>query len=113
VARKRLEAVNKVVTRLRISSAQNNVTVGMNDYVVTAPLDGSTTDVKTPSGELAKTRFQLKTASLVQDIVQSKGRRKNTFRFNSEGNLVMQVDETSPRLASAVSYSLVFGREGQ
>jgi hypothetical protein len=24
---------------------------------------------------------------------------------------VMQVDETSPRLASAVSYSLVFGRE--
>jgi hypothetical protein len=54
VARKRLETVNKVVTRPGISSDQNNVTVGMNDYVVAAPLDGSTTDVKTPSGEIAK-----------------------------------------------------------
>jgi hypothetical protein len=85
----------------------------MNDYVVTAPLDGNTTDVKTPSGEIAKASFQIKTATLVQDIVQTKGRRENTLRFNSDGNLVMQVDETSPQLASAVSYSLVFGREGQ
>ena len=110
VARKRLEAVNTIVTRIEISNDRNKVTVGMNDYVVTAPFDGSPVEAKTPAGELAQTSFQLKTATLVQDIVQTKGRRENTFRFNSDGNLVMQVRETSPQLASALSYSLVFRR---
>ena len=113
VARKRLEAVNTIVTRIEISSDRNKVTVGMNDYVVTAPLDGSPVEAKTPAGELAQASFQLKTATLVQDIVQTKGRRENTFRFNSDGNLVMQVRETSPQLASALSYSLVFRRGEQ
>lgn len=112
VASKRLEAVNKVVTRIEISSTRQSVTVGMNDYVVTAPLDGSSIEVKTPAGEIAQASFQLKTATLVQDVVQTKGRRENTFRFNNDGNLVMQVRETSPQLASAVSYSLVF-RHGE
>jgi hypothetical protein len=113
VARKRLAAVNKVVARLAISSDQENITVDMNNYVVTAPLDGSTADVETPSGETAKASFQLKTATLVQDIVRTKGRRQNTFRFNSDGKLVMRVRETSPKLASAVSYNLVFERAGR
>ena len=113
VARKRLEAVNKIVTRLKILSVQKNVTVGMNDFLVTALLDGGTADVKTPSGETAKASFPLKTATLVQEIVQTKGQRENRFRFNSDGNLVMEVRETSPQLASAVSYSLVFKRAGQ
>jgi len=110
VARKRLEAVNKAVTRIEISRTRKSVTVGMNDYVVTVPLDGGTIEIKTPAGEIAQASFQLKTATLVQDIVQTKGRRENTFRFNSDGNLVMQVRETSPQLASSVSYSLVFRR---
>lgn len=101
------------MARLAISSVEKNVAVGMNDYVVTVPLDGGTTDVRTPSGEIAKAYFRLKTATLVQDIVQTKGRRENTFRFNSAGNLVMQVRETSPQLGSAVSYSLVFKRTGR
>ena len=113
VARKRLEDVNKVVTRISISSARENVTLVMNDYAVTAPLEGRPADVKTPAGENAQASFQLGTATLVQDIVQTGGRRENTFRFNSDGNLVMSVRETSPRLASAVSYSLVFRRAGQ
>jgi len=110
VARKRLEAVNMVVTRIEISRTPKSITIGMNDYVVSAPLDGGTIEVKTPAGEIAQASFQLKTATLVQDIVETKGRRENTFRFNSDGNLVMQVRETSPQLVSAVSYSLVFRR---
>jgi hypothetical protein len=110
VARERLQAVNKTVTRIEISSVENSVSVSMNDYVVTAPLNGGAADIRTPAGETAKASFQLKTATLVQDIVQTKGRRENAFRFNGDGDLVMQVRETSPALASAVSYSLVFKR---
>jgi len=113
VARKRLADVNKVVTRLEISSVQNSVTIGMNDFIVTIPVDGGTANVKTPSGEMAEASFQPNTAILVQDIIQTQGRRENAFRFNSEENLVMQVRETSPQLASALSYSLVFLRVGQ
>ena len=113
VARTRLESVNQVVTRLKISSVRKEVTVGMDDYVVTAPLDGGTAEVKTPSGDIAHASFKLETASLVQDMVQSKGRRENTFRFNSKGELVMHVRETSPKLTSAVSYSLVYKRAGR
>ena len=101
------------MTRIEISSTRKNITVGMNDYVVTVPLDGGTAAVKTPAGETAQASFQPNTATLVQDVVQTKGRRENTFRFNSDGNLVMQVHETSPRLASAVSYSLVFRRDAR
>jgi|GEM_PF-1374920 len=110
VARERLQAINKTVTRIEISSVENSVSVSMNDYVVTAPLNGGAADIKTPAGETAKASFQLKTATLVQDIEQTKGRRENTFRFNGDGQLVMLVRETSPALASAVSYSLVFKR---
>jgi len=113
MARKRLEDVNKVVTRIRISGNQQNITVAMNDYVVTAPLDGSPADIRTPAGENALASFQPGTATLVQDIVQTRGRRENSFRFDSDGNLVMRVRETSPRLASVVSYSLVFRRAGK
>lgn len=113
VARKRLNAVNKVVTRLKISSVRKDVTVGMDDYVVTAPLDGGSVEVKTPSGDTARASFKLATATLVQDMVQSKGRRENAFRFNSHGNLVMNVRETSSQLTAPVSYTLVFKRAGK
>jgi len=113
LARDRLQAVNKTVTRIEISSVENSVSVSMNDYVVTAPLNGGAADIKTPAGETAKASFQLKTATLIQDIVQNKGRRENAFRFNRDGDLVMLVRETSPALASAVSYSLVFKRGRQ
>jgi len=113
MARTRLEDVNKVVTRIRITTTGKSIAVGMNDYEVTAPLDGSPAYVRTPAGENAQASFQTKTATLVQDIVQTRGRRENTFRFNNDGDLVMQVRETSPQLASAVSYSLVFRRAGQ
>lgn len=113
VARKRLTAANKIVTRLKISSTGKNVTVGMNDYVVTAPLGGDSVTVKTPSGETSNASFKLETATLVQDLVQSKGRRENKFRFNSEGNLVMHVSETSSQLPTPVSYVLTYKRAGQ
>ncbi|MGB5812145.1 MAG: hypothetical protein WBG86_16535 [Polyangiales bacterium] len=112
IARKRLAAVNKAIVRLKLSSTGKQVTVGMDSYVVTAPLDGKPVVVKTPSGDEARASFKLEHATLVQEMVQSKGTRENTFRFNSDGNLVMHVKETSPQLPTPVSYSLVYKRAG-
>lgn len=113
IARKRLDAVNKAVVRLKISSVRNQVTVGMDNYVVTAPLDGGTARVKTPSGDMADASFKLDKATLIQDLIQTKGRRENSFRFNSKGELVMHVLESSPKLSAPVSYSLRYTRAGQ
>jgi len=113
IARKRLEAVNKAVVRLKLPSVRKMVTVGMGDYVVTAPLDGGTAEVTTPTGDKANASFHLDRAALVQDIVQSQGRRENVFRFNTDGQLVMQVCETSPRLTAPVAYELVYQRAGR
>ncbi len=112
-ARKRLEAANKIIQRLRINSVKNTVTVGLDNYVVTAPLDGSAVAVTSPSGEKVNASFSLGRASLIQELAQSKGKRENTFRFNKSGELVMQVRETSPQLSTPVTYSLTYKRAGQ
>lgn len=113
VARKRLDAVNKAVVRLKISSVQKNVTVGMDNYVVTAPLDGGTAEVLTPSGDKARASFSLQEASLIQDVVAAHGKRENIFRFDSQGQLLMHVRETSPALSGPVRYTLTYKRAGQ
>ncbi|MEM7138337.1 MAG: hypothetical protein AAF500_17285 [Myxococcota bacterium] len=113
VARKRLENVNKAVVRLKISSVAKKVTIGMDNYVVTAPLDGGTAEVVTPTGDKATASFSLQQASLVQDIVAAHGRRENIFRFGSNGELLMHVRETSPQLSDKVVYTLVYKRAGQ
>jgi hypothetical protein len=112
VARDRLAAVNKVITRLTITRAQQNITIKMNDYVITVPLDGSSVELKTPAGELAKTAINSSTATLTQYIVSSKALRENRFRLLSDGHLEMQVHETSPQLPTALSYRLNFARVG-
>lgn len=113
VARKRLDNVNKAVTRLKISSVQKTVTVGMDHYVVTAPLDGGTAEVLTPAGDKARASFSLEKAALIQDIVAEHGRRENIFRFDSHGQLLMHVRETSPALTAPVRYTLTYKRAGQ
>lgn len=113
VARKRLDKINKAVVRLKISSVQKQVTVGMDKYVVTAPLDGGTADVVTLAGDKAQASFSLQSATLIQDIVAEHGKRENIFRFDSQGQLLMHVRETSPALTAPVRYTLVYKRAGQ
>lgn len=112
IARKKIAKVNKPIVRLKLSSVGKQVTVGMDNYVVTAPLDGGTALVKTPSGDDAHASFKLDNASLVQEMVGTNGVRENTFRFNSNGDLIMHVKETSSELTSPISYSLVYKRAG-
>ncbi len=106
-ARSKLEQVNSIPRRVRIGAAEKSVTVGLDDFEVTAPTDGSKVAIKTPAGEAAHAFFHVGSASLLQEIDQTRATRKNTFRFRGD-KLVMAVVETSSRLDGPVKYELVY-----
>jgi hypothetical protein len=107
-ARSKLENVNSIVKAVRIASKGDDVTVVLDDFTVTAPTDGSKRPIKTPNGESAQAFFHVESASLIQEIEQTRATRKNTFRFDKAGKLVMKVQETSSRLNSPVQYDLIY-----
>lgn len=109
-ARSKLERVNSIPQRVRIGAEARNVTVGLDDFEVTAPTDGSKVAIKTPAGEAAQAFFHVGSASLVQELDQTHAMRKNTFRFRGD-KLVMAVQETSSRLDTPVKYELVYAPE--
>lgn len=106
-ARRKLEQVNSIPKLVRIGAKESDVTVGLDDFQVTAPTDGTKVPITTPAGEPAHVFFHLQSASLVQEIDQTRATRKNTFRFRGE-KLVMTVEETSSRLDAPVKYDLVY-----
>jgi hypothetical protein len=107
-ARNKLENVNSIIQIVRIAAKDQDVTVVLDDFSVTAPTDGSKRPIKTPNGESAQAFFHLESASLVQEIEQTPASRKNTFRFDKGGKLVMKVEETGSRLGSPVRYDLTY-----
>ena len=107
-ARSKLEGVNSIIQTVHISTKDQYVTVVLDDFTVTAPTDGSKRPIKTPNGESAQAFFHVESATLIQEIEQTHATRKNTFRFDKGGKLVMKVQETSSRLDSPVRYDLVY-----
>lgn len=110
IAHSRLEAGNPIPERLSISVDGNDIQVRMDDHVFLAAKNGKTRKAKNLGGHTVKLSFHVKKARLVQDLVQSGGERINVFRFDDTGQLVMQVKESSPRLAAPVEYTLVYKR---
>lgn len=107
---KRLEQLNGIPEKLAISHSGNDITLALGDFVVTAPADGTKIDTKTPFGQSAKVWFDVKQAKLIQEVVQTTGRRENTFRYDPNGQLVMHTSETNPKLSKPVAFSLKFER---
>ena len=105
-ARKKLEGSNDLVKSIEISTKGDVVTVALDDWVVDAPTNGSKRTVTTPAGESAQAWFEVASASLIQEIEQKTGTRKNTFHFTDSDTLVMTVQETSSRLSTPVEYDL-------
>lgn len=110
IAHDRLNAGNPIPTKLAIAGKGETITVTMDQHVISAPTDGTSKTGKNLGGHTVKASFHVKKASLVQDMVQSKGRRENIFRFDKAGNLVMQVKESSGELSAPVEYNLLYKR---
>ena len=112
IARRRLESGNPIPERLSIAVTGKDIKVEMDKHVVVAPNNGKPKKTTNISGHTVNASFHVKNARLVEDLVQSKGERVNVFRFNSAGELVLQIKESSPELAAPVEYSLVYKRVG-
>jgi len=110
IAHERLSEGNPIPMRLVMAAKDDTITVTMDQHAVTAPTDGSSKKTKNIGGHTVQASFHLGKASLLQDMVQSKGRRENVFSFNKAGNLVMQVKESSDELSAPVDYSLLYKR---
>lgn len=112
-ARSKLENVNSIIKVVRIATRGDEVTVVLDQLTVTAPTDGTKRSIKTPNGESAQAFFHVESASLIQEIEQTNATRRNTFRFDEAGRLVMRVQETSSRLSAPVQYELSYLAAGK
>lgn len=111
-AKKKLEAVNVLVKRIEIATKGTDIVVTLDDWTVSAPADGSRRSAPARGGGTAMVSFHTKKSELIEEIDGGKGRRENTFRFNSKGQLVFDVKETSKRLSAPVEYKLLYNRTG-
>ena len=109
-AKKKLEAVNVLVKRLKIATKGNDIVVSLDDWTVSAPADGSKRSAPARGGGTAMVSFHVTKSQLVEEIDGGKGRRENTFRFNSKDQLILGVKETSKRLSAPVEYKLLYDR---
>jgi len=106
----RLESSTRIPERVVIAQRSGNIVFEMDDYVVTVPDNGGTATVTTPLGESADASFDLETATLLQSVAKTGGRKRNTFRFDETGKLVMQIRVTNSRLAAPVVFTLRYAR---
>ncbi|MGB5704999.1 MAG: hypothetical protein WBM48_19405 [Polyangiales bacterium] len=106
----RLESTTQIPQKVMIAHQGSSVTFKMDDHVVTVPEQGGSVPVTTPLGETADASLDVKTATLLQSVAKTGGQKRNAFRFNAAGQLVMDVRITNSKLASPVTFSLVYAR---
>ena len=106
----RLESSARIPERVTIIRQDGKVTFKMDDYVVTAPENGTSAPVTTPLGETADASFDVKTATLLQSVAKTGGQKRNAFRFSKKGELMMEVRITNSRLAAPVVFTLRYAR---
>jgi hypothetical protein len=106
----RLEASTRIPDRLSITLQGDEVIIKMDDHSVKVPRDGSSAAAATEFGDPADVSFDNKTATLLQSVPKTGGKKTNEFRFDKPGQLVMQVRVTSSRLAAPVVFSTRYAK---
>ena len=106
----RLEASTRIPDRLSITLQGDEAVFKMDDHSVKVPRDGSAVTAKTEFGETADMSFDGKTATLLQSVAKTGGKKTTEFRFNEAGQLVMQVRVTNSKLAAPVVFSARYAK---
>jgi hypothetical protein len=106
----RLESSTRIPESLSITLQGDEVTFKMDDHTVKVPKDGSSAATTTEFGETADLSFDIKTATLLQSVAKTGGKKTNAFRFNEAGQLVMQVRVTNSKLAAPVVFSAPYAK---
>ena len=111
IARSRLHNHKELPPRIEIARVDDKVSVTMGGYSAVAKDDGTERELVGPNGRDSKLHYELKPEMIVQYFVFEHARRKSTYSFNKEGQLVMTVYMTSEKLASPIEYALVYERD--
>jgi hypothetical protein len=106
----RLESSTRIPESLSITLQGDEVTFKMDDHTVKVPKDGSSAATTTEFGETADLSFDIETATLLQSVAKTGGKKTNAFRFNEAGQLVMQVRVTNSKLAAPVVFSARYAK---
>lgn len=113
IAASRLANHKELPKTIEISRAGDNVSVIMGQYSAVAPLDGEERELVGPNRRDSRLSYRITDDAIVQLFVFEHARRKSTYRFNESGQLVMSVYMTSEKLASPISYELVYAAEAR
>lgn len=108
IARNRLANHEELPSHIEISRSGDDVSVVMGTYSAVAPMDGTKRELVGPNGRDSKLHYELGDDVIVQYFVFEHAKRKSTYRFDSEGHLVMTVFMTSEKLASPIEYALAY-----
>ncbi len=112
VAANRLSNHKELPDRIQISQTGADISVIMGAYSAVAPANGAERELIGPNGRPSKLSYRVTSAELQQYFVFEHAKRKSTYRFNDEGQLVMSVKMTSEKLAAPIEYELVYVRDG-
>lgn len=110
IADSRLASHRKRPTRVVIARAGQDLSITMNDYDAVAPLDGRPRDVVAPNKRDSKLSYKFTNDMILQFFSGEHAKRKSTYSLNDRGQLVMTVYMTSQKLASPITYELVYER---
>jgi hypothetical protein len=112
IARGRLRRTNQPYQRVTINFTQSEITVTTDQRrPITSPANGQPVKWTREDGEVFDLSTEWQTGRLVQSFRAEDGSRTNTFSISADGRvLTMNVTIRSPRLASPLTYKLVYNR---
>lgn len=107
IARRRLEANNRVPTQVRIDRDGEEIVVSLDSRIYRAR-PGRAKRVKNADGGTSRMRYRVVGRKLRQTFNTEDGVRTNVFTRRDDGGLDMLVTIASPRLPDRVRYRLSF-----
>ena len=107
----RLEKSTSIPERIDLATRGSDVVITMGKYVVTVPKSGAKVNLKTPIGDTAASSFRASTATLSQVVEKIDSQKRNSFRFDDKGDLVMRVRiDNEKRFAVPVDFTLRYAK---
>jgi len=112
IARGRLKVLNPTYRQVAITSSATEISVTVDNQPPLRTLaKGAPVAWVGPDGGKVNASMQLAGRRLTQTFTSTDGSRVNDYTLSPDGRtLIMQVTETSPRLAQTITYKQVYRR---
>lgn len=111
IARKRLDAANKVPYAVTIHEDGDEVTVQIDNHTYVGKLGGGSRRVQGLDGTPSRMRYRLRGGALYQVFETDQGSRTNVFSAREDGGIDMSVRIHSDKLPADVHYRLTYKPE--